>query len=49
MSGSGPSCYAIFEDIDMANKIYKKNIEIFKKFDFDVWVCQFHSKGVEII
>ena len=49
MSGSGPSCYAIFEDINMANKIYKKNIEIFKKFDFDVWVCQFHSKGIEIV
>ncbi len=49
MSGSGPSCYAIFEDFNMANKIYKKNIEIFKKFDFDVWVCQFHSKGIEFI
>ena len=49
MSGSGPSCYAIFEDINMANKIYKKNFEIFKKFDFDVWVCQFHNKGIEII
>ena len=49
MSGSGPSCYAIFEDFNMANKIYKKNIEIFKKFDFDVWVCKFHSKGIEII
>jgi len=49
MSGSGPSCYAIFEDFNIANEIYKKNIEIFKKFDFEVWVCQFHSKGVEII
>ena len=49
MSGSGPSCYAIFEDLNIANKIYKENIEIFKKFDFDVWVCQFHSKGIEIV
>ena len=49
MSGSGPSCYAIFEDFNMANKIYKKNIEIFKKFDFDVWVCKFQSKGIEFI
>ena len=49
MSGSGPSCYAIFEDINMANKIYEKNIEIFKKFDFNVWVCKFEDKGIEII
>ena len=27
----------------------KNNIEIFKKYDFDVWVCKFHSKGIEII
>ena len=49
MSGSGPSCYAIFEDINMAKNIYKKNLEIFKEFDFKVWVCQFHSKGIEFI
>jgi len=49
MSGSGPSCYAIFEDFNMAKKIYKKNIEIFKKFEFDAWVCEFHSKGIEFI
>ena len=49
MSGSGPSCYAIFEDYNMANKVYKKNIEIFEKFDYEVWVCKFHSKGAEII
>ncbi len=49
MSGSGPSCYAIFEDFNMANKIYRKNIEIFKKFNFDVWVCQFHREGIQFI
>jgi len=49
MSGSGPSCYAIFEDFNMANKIYKKNIELFKKFGFEVWVCHFHRRGIEII
>ena len=49
MSGSGPSCYAIFKDFNMANTIYKKNIELFKKFDFEVWVCQFQSEGVEFI
>ena len=49
MSGSGPSCYAIFEDFNIANRVYKRNIEIFKKYEFDVWICQFQNNGIEFI
>jgi len=49
MSGSGPSCYAIFEDFNIANRVYKKNIEIFKKYEFEVWICQFQNNGIEFI
>ena len=48
MSGSGPSCYALFENIDIANKIYKNNIELFKKSGFDSWVCKFLNHGIKV-
>ena len=49
MSGSGPSCYAIFKDIHLANKAYEENKELFNKYNFEVWTCKFLNKGVSII
>ena len=48
MSGSGPSCYAVFENYNLARKCYEENIDSLKKMHFDVWICDFLSKGVSI-
>ena len=48
MSGSGPSCYAVFENYNLAKKCYEENIDFLKKMNFDVWICDFLSKGVLI-
>ena len=49
MSGSGPSCYALFEDMDKAENCFKKNKEKLKSFGFDSWLCKFIKKGISII
>tara|TARA_B100000945_G_scaffold296469_1_gene274777 strand:- start:93 stop:1031 length:939 start_codon:yes stop_codon:yes gene_type:complete len=49
MSGSGPSCFAIFQDKDKAKVTYDKNIEKFKKYGFDVWICDFCNEGIKFI
>tara|TARA_Y100000589_G_scaffold291662_1_gene295296 strand:- start:471 stop:1406 length:936 start_codon:yes stop_codon:yes gene_type:complete len=49
MSGSGPSCYALFEDVNKAESCFKKNKEKLKSFGFDSWLCKFIEKGISII
>ena len=49
MSGSGPSCYAIFENLDLAKTSYDENYNILKEDNFEGWVCSFLNKGVSII
>ena len=49
MSGSGPSCFAIFQDKDKAKVTYDKNIEKLKKYGFDVWICDFCNEGIKFI
>ena len=49
MSGSGPSCYAIFNNYENAKRVYEKNKELFLKFGFNSWLCNFKSKGITII
>tara|TARA_Y100001933_G_scaffold41373_1_gene38121 strand:- start:51 stop:989 length:939 start_codon:yes stop_codon:yes gene_type:complete len=46
MSGSGPSCYAIFDNFQIAKKNYDDNIEIFNKCGFDAWICKFINNGI---
>tara|TARA_Y100001933_G_scaffold263255_1_gene323977 strand:- start:5247 stop:6185 length:939 start_codon:yes stop_codon:yes gene_type:complete len=46
MSGSGPSCFAIFDNLKIAKEIYYQNIEIFKKYGYDSWFCNFCNTGV---
>ncbi len=49
MSGSGPSCYAIFENYEEAKKVYRKNYQLFDRLGFNSWVCNFLAQGVHII
>ena len=49
MSGSGPTCFAIFENINKANKAFENNKHKFKHFGFDAWVCKLLNKGVTFI
>ena len=49
MSGSGPSCFAFFNDIDTAKEAFHENYDLFKKNGFDVWVCKLISNGISFI
>ena len=49
MSGSGPTCFALFKDIDTATKELTANSELFKDKGYDSWVCTFLEKGITFI
>ena len=49
MSGSGPTCFALFKDIDTAKKELKVNYKLFKDNGYDSWVCTFLEKGITFI
>tara|TARA_B100000575_G_C22716789_1_gene431404 strand:+ start:21 stop:170 length:150 start_codon:yes stop_codon:yes gene_type:complete len=49
MSGSGPSCYGLFEKYKEAKEIYDTNQELFSSLGFNSWLCEFKSKGIEIL
>ncbi len=49
MSGSGPSCYGLFENYEKAKKVYDDNKELFRKYGFNSWVCNFLNQGVSFI
>ncbi len=49
MSGSGPSCFAIFENQELANRCHKKNINLIKENNYDSWVCKFINEGIKIL
>jgi len=49
MSGSGPTCFALFKDVDTANKELAANHKLFKDKGYDSWVCTFLKKGIAFI
>ena len=49
MSGSGPTCFAIFKDIDTAKNELKANYKLFKDKGYDSWVCSLLKKGITFI
>ena len=49
MSGSGPTCFALFKDIETAKKELTANYKIFRNKGFDSWVCTFLEKGITFI
>ena len=46
MSGSGPTCFALFKDVQTANDALKENYKLFKNNGFDSWVCKLLNKGI---
>ena len=49
MSGSGPTCFAIFKDVETAEKELKANYKLFKDKGYDSWVCNLLEKGITFI
>ena len=49
MSGSGPTCFAIFKDVNTAKKELAANYKLFKNKGYDSWVCTFLKKGITFI
>ncbi len=48
MSGSGPSCFALFENYDEANKVLKKHVNDFQRAGLSAWACSMKSNGVQL-
>ncbi|KGF98554.1 4-diphosphocytidyl-2-C-methyl-D-erythritol kinase [Prochlorococcus marinus str. MIT 9302] len=46
MSGSGPTCFALFKDIETAKKELSANYKLFKDKGYDAWVCTFLEMGI---
>jgi len=49
MSGSGPTCFALFKDLETAKKQLTANYKLFKDKGYDAWVCTFIEKGIALI
>ncbi len=49
MSGSGPTCFALFKDINKANEIFQQNRNLFNNNGFDVWVCKLIDTGISFL
>ena len=49
MSGSGPTCFALFKDIKTAKKELTANSKLFEDKGYDSWVCTFLEKGITFI
>ena len=49
MSGSGPTCFALFKDLETAKKELTLNYKLFKDNGYDSWVCTFLEKGITFI
>ena len=48
MSGSGPSCFALFPNYDEANKVLKQHFNEFEEAGLSVWACSMMSNGVQL-
>ena len=48
MSGSGPSCFALFQNYDQANKVLKEHGFEFERAGLSAWACSMMSNGVEL-
>jgi len=49
MSGSGPTCFALFKDLNTAKKELNANSKLFEDKGYDSWVCTFLEKGITFI
>ena len=48
MSGSGPSCFALFPNYEDANKVLKDHIHEFERAGLSAWACSMMSNGVQL-
>ena len=49
MSGSGPSCYGLFDNYEVAKKVYEKNKKLFLSFGYNSWLCEFQNEGIRFL
>ena len=49
MSGSGPTCFALFKDINKASEVYEQNHKMFKNNGFEAWVCKLINSGITFL
>tara|TARA_Y100001968_G_C19333864_1_gene705749 strand:+ start:109 stop:1059 length:951 start_codon:yes stop_codon:yes gene_type:complete len=48
MSGSGPSCFALFKDFNTADKALERNYNLIKSAGFEAWSCSLLPYGVDL-
>ena len=49
MSGSGPTCFALFKDINKATEVFEKNHKMFENYGFEAWVCKLINSGITFL
>ena len=49
MSGSGPTCFALFEDINKANEVFDNNYKMFNNNGYEAWVCKLINSGITLL
>ena len=49
MSGSGPTCFALFKDINIASEVFEQNHKIFNNYGFEAWVCKLINSGITFL
>ena len=49
MSGSGPSCFALFKNYDDAKKVLEDHVYDFKRAGLSAWACSMRSNGVQLV
>ncbi len=49
MSGSGPTCFALFNDINIATEVFEKNHKMFNNNGFEAWVCKLINNGITFL
>jgi len=48
MSGSGPSCFALFPNYEYANKVLNDHHDQFERSGLSAWACSMMSNGVQL-
>ncbi len=49
MSGSGPSCFALYPDFSSASSVLDENQDEFEAAGLETWCCSLVSEGVKIV
>ncbi|MDC3171113.1 4-(cytidine 5'-diphospho)-2-C-methyl-D-erythritol kinase [Prochlorococcus sp. AH-716-E13] len=49
MSGSGPTCFALFKDINIATEVFEQNHKMFNNNGFEAWVCKLINSGISFL